>query len=133
MMEAAGEKPTVIITVALDDGVHKVAGNGGNLFLLVDGSSIKHEDGIATGFEMRNYNDKHIELGRQIRNPKLVKPGQKTVYMGDDFRDAPCAEVADIFVVAPLAKDDYRQLMACKYGSKVRTPSRRRGDVYKAL
>jgi hypothetical protein len=130
-----GEVLAVIMTTALDDGVHEVAlrAETNKPILLVDGSRIEYKKGIATGFEMRNYNDKHVNLEKNLTNDMLVSSGERTVFMGNDFRDEPCAELVDIFVVAPLATDEYRQRMASKYGTKVRTPSAKKGEVYKAL
>lgn len=86
---------------------------------------------VAKGLRIRNYDDKKTRF-LDICLKLSVSP-ESTVYMGDDFRDEPCAEVAKIFVVAPLASYEYRQHMASKYGSKVRTPGRANREVYKAL
>jgi len=88
---------------------------------------------IARRILLKNHDNKRDGLVEYAKQMKLEGLLENAVYMGDDFRDEPCADVVGRFVVAPLALEEYRQHMASKYGAKVRTPSRKRGDVYKAL
>jgi len=136
---------TMILTSALYDGVCEVTRRRG-ASLSVSGSGFGITKGRLTGLELRNYDNKHEVLENivELRNydnkrealensVSHIKPPERVVYMGDDFRDEQCAGVADTFVVAPLATDDFRQHMASTYGGKVRTPGRKPKEVYNAL
>ncbi|MBM3303498.1 MAG: hypothetical protein FJY76_00220 [Candidatus Aenigmarchaeota archaeon] len=130
--------PVEILTSALQPAVTSVVQSGLSTrkygSFNINGSRInkririKDHSITAGGIELRNYDDKADrlrELGR-FNDHDIV-------YMGDDMRDATCATVADIFVVSPLATDEFRQHMSKKYGCMVRTPAGTPGEVYKAL
>ncbi|MBL7206563.1 MAG: hypothetical protein ISS36_03120 [Candidatus Aenigmarchaeota archaeon] len=119
-----------ILTSALDLGVRavlrkKFGKRCGNL--LVYGSWLENDGHEAHRVDLRNYSNR----AKVLLDLSGYSVGDACVYMGNDFRDEPCAEFADIFVVPPLATDEFRQRMASTYGHKVRTPAR--GEVYKAL
>jgi len=133
-----------ILTSALELGVVEVTNKSGRMGFTPDnhircvrGSRIVSymaygaRDVAADGILLENYDDK-AEVLSDILTKESIRP-ESAVFMGDDFRDEPCAEIVGRFVVAPLAPDAYRQHMASKYGSKVRTPGRAKGEVYKAL
>jgi hypothetical protein len=140
--EAARYIQARMLTSALDDGARAVMGKkkewGGVRFrnFHLYGSQIIRNDSVAESIDLRNYDDKAESLIGIVENIALDRkdrhePLPVSVYLGDDFRDEPCAELVHRFVVAPLAADEYRQHMASKYGNKVRTPGR--FEVFKAL
>ncbi|MFH1420837.1 MAG: hypothetical protein ABIG30_02610 [Candidatus Aenigmatarchaeota archaeon] len=136
-----------ILTSAYESGVRAVVHIAGHRYpnslflkqpLFISGSVMLTTDwtgDVAKGLELRNYHDKTEPLLALLTGTcytPRTRP-EAVVYMGDDYRDEPCAEIVGRFVVAPLATDEYRQHMAQRFGSKVRTPSRIYGEVYKAL
>ena len=141
LWEAAGEKSQIVIlTAALEDGVCQVLTSkrikslkkmGPRPYVCIDGSLIIQNGWVARDIGLRNYDGK-AERMKQIIDAERIRPG-KIIYMGNDYRDEPCAGIADRFVVAPLGTGEFKQHMASKYGSNVRTPSSRPGEVYKAL
>ena len=136
--------PALILTSALDLGVVEVTNKSGRMGFTPDnhircvrGSRIvshmayEARDVTAVSILLENYDDKAEVLSEMLAK-ESISP-ESAVFMGDDFRDEPCAEIVGRFVVAPLAPDAYRQHMARTYGNKVRTPGRAKGEVYKTL
>jgi len=118
-----------ILTRSFEGGIKGIVaklGKGGNL--RIDGSTIAGNSTVED-VVIRNQ-DKAMSLENSMKIRKMDP--KQSVYMGDR-KDESCIEVAGIFVVPPMETDQFRQYMSSKYGTKVRTPSNRKGEVYRAL
>jgi|GEM_PF-2255303 len=127
-----------IVTAACEDGVRAILNimKSEDYFDFICGSELdKNEDGTALGIRLKNYDDKHSAI---VDLFKETEPDtEKTVYLGDDARDAKSFDVLSYrikrFVVAPGADEKFKEYMSGRYGWKVRTPGPSEKDVYKAL